>query len=143
MKSNDNNYAKSNEENYIKNNLKGNISKKNITCIVCPQGCNLEVWYNENNEVEEIKGYTCKRGLEYGKAESVNPVRMLTTTIRIDGGKLPVIPVKSDKPLPKDLLLECMNIISKVQVKAPVSSGEVIVENILGTGVNIITTREM
>lgn len=125
------------------NNTKNYVKKRNITCIVCPQGCNLEVWYNENNEVKEIKGYTCKRGLEYGWNEIINPVRMLTTTMRIDGGKLPVIPVKSGKPLPKDLLFECMNIISKVRIKAPVSSGEVVIKNILGTGVDIVTTREM
>ena len=131
----------SNVKNYIKSSEKNNI--KNITCIVCPQGCSLEIWYNERNEIQEIKGYTCKRGLEYGRAESINPVRMLTTTVRIDGGKLPVIPVKSDKPLPKHLLFECMNIINKVKLRAPISSGEVVIENILNTGVNIITTREM
>ena len=130
------------ENNYEKN-IKNSVKKRNITCIVCPQGCNLEVWYNENNEVKEIKGYACKRGLEYGWNESTNPVRMLTTTVRIDGGKLPVIPVRSSKPLPKDLLFECMNIIRKVRLKAPVSSGEVVVENILNTGVDIVTTRDM
>ena len=137
MESNGKKYVKSNEKNNVKNNV------KNITCIVCPQGCSLEIWYNMKDEVKEIKGYTCKRGLEYGRAESINPVRTLTTTIRIDGGKLPVIPVKSNKPLPKNLLFECMKIIKKVKLRAPINSGEVVIENILNTGVNIITTREV
>jgi len=81
--------------------------------------------------------------LEYGWNESTNPVRMLTTTIQIDGGKLPVVPVKSNKPLPKDLLFECMNVIRKVQLKAPVRAGEVVIKNILNTGVDIVTTRDM
>ncbi|HHV96771.1 MAG TPA: DUF1667 domain-containing protein [Clostridiaceae bacterium] len=136
---NNNAYIINNHENGVKKFEK----KRNITCIICPQGCNLEVWYNENNEVKEIKGYSCKRGLEYGWNESTNPVRMLTTTIQIDGGKLPVVPVKSNKPLPKDLLFECMNVIRKVQLKAPVRAGEVVIKNILNTGVDIVTTRDM
>jgi len=129
-------------ENNMVDNLVNSIKKRNITCIVCPQGCNLEVWYN-NDVISEIKGYTCKRGLDYGWAESTNPTRMLTTTVRIEGGELPVMPVKSEKPIPKELLLESMDIINKIKLKAPIKSGEVILENILDTGVSIVATRDM
>lgn len=114
--------------------------KKNITCIVCPVGCNLEISYKDG-KVIEVSGYTCKKGMDYGWAEGTNPKRVLTTTVRIKGGRLPVLPVKSEKPLPKDLLFECMKVINAVRLEAPVALGDVVVENILGTGVNIVAVK--
>lgn len=116
------------------------FEKKNITCIVCPMGCNLEISYKAG-KVTDISGYTCKRGLDYGWNESTNPVRVLTTTVRVENGRLPVLPVKSEKPLPKALLFECMKVINSVIVKVPVVYGDIIVENILDTGINIIAVR--
>ncbi|HOJ09792.1 MAG TPA: DUF1667 domain-containing protein [Clostridiales bacterium] len=118
------------------------MEKINITCIVCPKGCNLEV-YLADGKVTEVKGHSCKRGLDYGWSESTNPRRVLTTTVRIDGARLAIIPVKSEKPLPKGLLFDCIKAINRVRIKAPVNIGDVVVENILGTGVNIVTTRSM
>jgi len=116
--------------------------KKNITCIVCPMGCNLEISYKDG-EVIDIFGYICKRGLDYGWAESINPVRVLTTTIRVENGRLPVLPVKSEKPLPKALLFECMKVINSITLKAPVACGDIVVKNILNTGVDIITVKSL
>jgi len=116
------------------------MEKENIICIVCPMGCSLEVEHT-GGEIISISGYGCKRGRDYGMAEITDPRRMLTTTVRVENGKIPVLPVKSEKPLPRDLLIECMKVINPVKVKAPVAMGEVVVENILGTGINIIATR--
>ena len=83
--------------------------KKNLTCIVCPIGCSLEVEI-ENNNVVSVKGNTCPRGEKYAISECSNPERMVTTTIKCENGK--VLPVKTDRPIPKDKVFECMSIIN-------------------------------
>ena len=120
----------------------GKLIKKNITCIVCPVGCNLQISY-KRGKVVEVSGYTCKRGMDYGWAEATNPVRVLTTTVRLEGGRLPVLPVKSEKPLPKCLLFECMKVLNSIKLEAPVDLGDIVVENILDSGVNIVATRSI
>lgn len=116
--------------------------KRNMVCIVCPTGCNMEVGFEDNGQLS-IKGNSCKRGAAYAQAEFTNPVRTLTTTVKVENGKNPVVPVKSQKPLPKDLLFDCMECINKVRIKAPVAIGEIVVEDILGTGINIIAAANM
>lgn len=113
---------------------------REITCTVCPLGCTLGITC-EAGKVTGVSGYSCKRGLEYGWTESTDPRRMLTTTVRIEGSALPVLPVKSEKPLPKNLLPDCMNVINKVKLKVPIRTGDIIIRNILDTGINIVATR--
>jgi len=117
------------------------MKKKYLTCIVCPMGCSLEISVEEGQKVD-VSGYSCKKGLDYGQTESTNPVRTLTTTVRVEGGLVPVVPVRSDRPLPKHLIFDCMKVINGIRLTAPVKMGSRVVENILGTGVNIITTKE-
>ncbi|MBZ4646725.1 MAG: hypothetical protein PWR27_1988 [Petroclostridium sp.] len=117
-------------------------TKRNLTCIVCPLGCSLEVTL-EDGRVGDVQGYGCKRGIAYGQSECTNPTRMLTTTVKVKGGQFPLVSVKSDKPLPKDLILRCMKVINNVQVNAPVCIGDIVVENILDTDVNIVATRNV
>jgi CxxC motif-containing protein len=100
-------------------------------------GCNMEVEFGDNGALS-IKGNGCKRGAAYAKTECTNPVRTLTTTVRVENGKMPVLPVKSQKPLPKGMLFDCMKCINTAKAKAPVAIGDMIVENILGTGINIV-----
>ena len=115
---------------------------KRLTCIVCPKGCDVEVLI-ENGQVKEIKGNKCKRGAGYARTECVDPRRILTTTVRIDGGEAPLISVKTDKPLPKSMLMDCMKYLNRVVLKAPVDIGSVVVEDILDTGVNIVATKKV
>lgn len=115
---------------------------KNMTCIVCPVGCGLSVKF-EDGKVVNVEGFNCKRGREYALAETTNPTRVLTTTVRINGARLPVIPVKSDRPIPKGKLFECMKVINDMELNAPVSIGDVVIRNILVTGANIIATRNL
>lgn len=113
--------------------------KRELTCIVCPLGCKMEVGFDPDTKtVEYVKGNTCKRGEEYAKNECIRPVRVLTTTVAcIDGG---VVPVKTDKPIDKDKLFVCMEIINNTKVDLPINIGDVIIENILDTGANIVAT---
>ncbi len=115
---------------------------RNMVCIACPIGCHMKVTL-ENNEVIKVEGNTCKRGEVYAKAECTNPTRILTTTMRVKGGKYPLVSVKSAEPLPKGKLFECMKVINSVELEAPMSIGDVAVENILDTGVNIVLTRDV
>ena len=114
---------------------------KNITCTVCPMGCEITVT-GEGERIERIEGYTCKRGEQYARDEFLHPVRIFTSSVRLTGGAEPLLPVRSSKPVPKELLLDCAKILRTVSVQAPVARGQVLVPNVLGTGADIIATGE-
>lgn len=115
---------------------------RELTCIVCPLGCRLEVCIDDG-KVQSVAGNGCKKGINYAQAECTNPVRTLTTTIRVDGGISPLISVKSQKSIPKDMLLDCMKCISNTVVHAPVRINDVVISNILNTGINIVATKNI
>ncbi len=120
------------------------MSCKEIICIVCPMGCHLQVAENPNmEEVYEVAGNKCPRGKVYGINEMVNPTRVLTTTIKIENAPLKRLPVKTNGVVPKDKIFQCMEVINKVKVASPVNMGDVIVSNILNTGVDIVASRSM
>jgi len=114
---------------------------KVIRCIVCPTGCQIQAISKGSNI--EFEGYTCQRGLEYAQQEYFEPKRILTTTIRVENGFLPLIPVRTDKPILKEKLNEALNEIAKTQVKAPIEMGQILIENILGLGSNVIASRNL
>ncbi len=114
--------------------------KKNLICVSCPLGCPIEVEI-ENGEILSVTGNTCKRGDAYARAELTNPVRSLTTTVKLEGGVLPVVPVKSSKPVPKDKMFDCMKLINETSIKAPVKIGDVVIKDILGSGADIVVTN--
>ena len=114
--------------------------KRELTCIVCPIGCQLSVTL-ENGIVTEVIGNTCPRGKQYAVDECTNPVRTITTTARTSNGG--VIPVKTDKPIPKNLMFECMKEINRAAVSLPAQIGDVVIENLLNTGANVVVTANM
>ncbi|MBD3211780.1 MAG: DUF1667 domain-containing protein [Candidatus Lokiarchaeota archaeon] len=115
---------------------------KTIRCIVCPTGCEIEVKETPEGEVT-FEGYTCKRGLEYAKQEFYEPKRVLTTTIRVVNGFLPLVPVRVDKAIPKEKLNDALEEIAKTVVKAPIKMGDILIENVVGQDANIIASRDM
>ncbi|MHA2035071.1 MAG: DUF1667 domain-containing protein [Promethearchaeota archaeon] len=114
---------------------------KEIRCIICPTGCLVHV-ENVNGELI-IEGHSCKRGEEYGREEFIAPKRILTTTIRVENGFLPLIPVRSDKPLPKERLQEALKEIAITKIKAPIKMGDILLKDILGLEANIIASRDL
>ena len=116
--------------------------KKNLICINCPQGCRLQVDYTDT-AIERVEGNKCKRGITYAETELFNPVRMVTTTMRIDNACIPQVPVKTQQPVPRDCTLEIIKEISRICLKAPVKVGDVVLENVLATGVSIVATRSL
>ncbi|UYP47892.1 hypothetical protein NEF87_004177 [Candidatus Lokiarchaeum ossiferum] len=118
------------------------INEREIICVICPNSCRLTVWRDKEGELH-IKGNQCPRGLTYGESEYTNPVRMLITTMRIEGATLPVIPVRSVEPIPKQHLLRSIKVVNDVVCQAPIKMGDVLIKNILGTGIDVIASRSM
>jgi len=116
--------------------------KKVFTCIACPLGCQLEIVL-KGKKIKEVKGAKCRRGKKYAEEEFYNPGRILTTTVRVKEGKCALLPVRSTKPVPLRLLRKCVKVLSSIEVKAPVRMGEVVVRDILNTGADIISTRNI
>jgi len=115
---------------------------REIICTACPIGCQLKVLV-EDGKVIKIEGNSCTRGLKYAEEECTNPTRVLTTTVKVNNGKYPVAPVRSEMALPKSMIKKSMEIINSIVVNAPISLGDIVVKNILGTGINIISTRNI
>lgn len=111
-----------------------------LICITCPKGCHLKV--DEENGCA-VTGNGCPRGAVYGKSELLHPVRTITSTVRVEGGAIPRLPVKTDKPLPKEKMMDCMKLLDGILAQSPVHVGDVLAEHILGTDVNIVATKTM
>ena len=118
------------------------MSTVNLICIGCPLGCPLTVEM-EGNEVKSVAGNTCPRGDAYAKKELTNPTRIVTSTVRVAGGKLAMVSVKTESDIPKGKIFDCVKALKEVEVTAPVKIGDVIVENVAGTGVNISPTKNV
>lgn len=112
---------------------------EHLTCINCPLGCALEVTL-ERGEAVCVTGNTCPRGEAYGKKEVTNPTRIVTSTVRVKGGERPVVAGKTKKDIPKASIFAITDALSGVEVSAPVHTGDVLVKNIAGTGVDFVAT---
>lgn len=118
------------------------MGKKSLICIGCPMGCALSVTL-ENGEVTEVTGNTCKRGDIYARKEVTNPTRIVTSTVKVSGGTLAMVSVKTKTDIPKGKIFDCVKALKTVCVKAPVHIGNVILENVADTGVDIIATKNV
>ena len=114
-----------------------------MTCVTCPIGCTITAEQDAEGNVISVKGNTCKRGEAYAKTELTAPMRSLTSTVKVRGGRHPVVPVKSRTPVPKARMFDIMAEIAKVTVDAPVAAGQTVIADVLGTGVDIITEDSM
>jgi len=117
-------------------------NKHELVCINCPLSCGIELT-EENGEVLEISGADCKVGLKYAEEEFKDPRRMVTTTIKVRGGVLPLLPVASASPIPKSMAREAVRVLAEVVLEAPVADGQVVFRDILGTGVDIVSSRRL
>jgi CxxC motif-containing protein len=113
---------------------------KEMTCIICPNGCKLEVIYEDSLVV---KNAMCPKGEEYARSELLSPVRNLTSTVKVNKGVLPLVSVRSDRPVPKEKMFEIVRFLKDIELEAPVGFHQTVCEDILGTGADIITTREV
>lgn len=116
------------------------MERKYLTCIGCPMGCQLIVDMKDG-EVVSVTGNTCQRGEIYARKEVTNPTRIVTSSVPCIGGKLPVVSCKTREDIPKDKVFACMEALRQVKVKAPVRMGDVLLQNVAGTGVDIVATK--
>lgn len=110
-----------------------------ITCINCPVGCRMEV-VHEGENVLSVKGNTCKRGDAYARQECVSPLRMVTAVAPVEGRETPVS-LKTRTPIPKRLIGECMRAVMEKPFTPPIAAGDVLIKNVCGCGVDVISTK--
>ena len=114
--------------------------KLDFTCIGCPMGCEVTVTVNDADEIMKVAGNGCKEGKEYAQSEHNNPVRVLTTTVLVERSERRTLPVRTNKPIPKDKLMEAMIALAKVRVDRPFKIGQIVVKNILKTGADVVAS---
>ena len=110
---------------------------KELICITCPKGCHLKV----DEETFAVTGNSCPRGAVYGANELRNPVRVITSTVRLDRESFRRLPVKTDRAVPKAKMFEVMDEIARVRAHAPVKVGDILIANVAGTDGNVVATR--
>lgn len=115
---------------------------RNLTCISCPMGCPITVEM-DGDEVVSVTGNTCKRGDVYARKEVTDPTRIVTSTVRVIGGKADMVSVKTKEDIPKGKIFDCVKALKGVEVEAPVRIGDVIVPDVAGTGVDIVATKNV
>ncbi|EMR73672.1 uncharacterized protein with conserved CXXC pairs [Thermoplasmatales archaeon SCGC AB-539-N05] len=115
-------------------------TEQKITCIVCPIGCKILVTI-DGKQLEILEGYKCKKGIDYARHEALNPRRMLTTSVLVEGGRWPLVSVKSSQPVPKEKIFSILKEIKKTRIKTPVKSGQEILNNVANTDIDIVTTK--
>ncbi len=111
-------------------------------CIGCPLGCRLEVEENDEHDIVEVRGFSCKKGDRFARQEHVDPRRMVTTTVAIEGGMVARLPVRTSDDVPKHLVREICRAARDVRSTVPVSMGDVVLADVLGTGIDLIATRD-
>ena len=118
------------------------MERRELICIGCPMGCPLTVEL-ENGEIQTITGYTCRKGEIYARKEVTNPTRIVTSTVRVEGGRADMVSVKTREDIPKDKIFQCVKALKGVTDKAPIHIGDVVVADVAGTGVDIVATKEV
>lgn len=115
---------------------------RKITCIECPTGCTVTVAV-EDGKVVRVDGFGCRRGRDYAISEVEQPERLLTTTVPACNLAVRMVPVRTSRPIPRDMRTQAMETIRQVRVRHAVKVGDVIIENLLGLGVDVVATREI
>ncbi len=118
------------------------MEKVKLICIGCPLGCPMEVEM-ENGQLGAVSGNTCKNGEKYARKELTNPTRIVSSTVRVKGGRLAVVSVKTEVDIPKDKIFACVQALKEIEILAPVKIGDVVLANVADTGVNVIATKEV
>lgn len=114
---------------------------KELTCIGCPLGCALTAKIENENII--VTGNTCPKGADYAKKELTDPRRIVTSTVLVENGILPVVSVKTESDIPKNKIFDCINELAKIKINAPVKIGDIVCENVANTGVRILATQNI
>jgi CxxC motif-containing protein len=112
-------------------------------CIGCPLGCRLEVDEDPGGDIVEVRGFSCRRGKDFAVQEHTDPRRLVTTTVAVDGARWPRLPVKTTGMVPKGAVRAVCEALRAVRVQAPVVLGTVVAADVLGTGCDVVATRDL
>lgn len=115
---------------------------KELICINCPMGCRMTVDDSDPNNLV-VSGNCCNRGAKYAATEVISPKRTVTASVRVDGGNLPLVSVKTRSPIDKSLIFQCLEQLRQCHVSAPVAIGDVILPDVCGTGVAVVATKQI
>lgn len=113
-----------------------------ITCIICPKSCKINVTKEEGNNIH-IEGNECLKGKKYALGEITDPRRIFTSTVKLNNGSIKMLPVRTDLPIRKKDLLKAGELIKDIVVEAPVPFEKIIVKDFIEKGINLIATREI
>jgi CxxC motif-containing protein len=120
--------------------LENQLEKVKLTCIICPVSCVIDIEH-KNKQIQSLSGHQCKKGKIYAVDEFTEPKRTLTTTVKLNCGILPLVSVRTDKPVRKELMFRIMDDIMELSIDAPVTIGDVLLENVQNSEANIIATK--
>jgi CxxC motif-containing protein len=118
------------------------IEKVKMICLGCPVGCELTVTHDVPNVIK-VEGNQCAIGVKFATSEIQDPRRMIATTVRVKNGVHPLVPVYTASPFPKPLIMKLMEKLREIEVEAPVHMDQVILKDALGTGIDIIASRDL
>ncbi len=116
--------------------------EKKLICVICPVGCEIRASI-EGGEVKEIRDFRCAQGEEYAREEFTSPSRILTATVQVKNSSIAQLPVRSDKPLPREKLEKAMFQLAGIIMAPPIKEGQLIIKDILGTGANMVASRDL
>ncbi len=116
------------------------MGKRELICIGCPMGCPVTVQMN-GTQVISVSGNTCPRGDAYARKEVTNPTRIVTSTVKVEGGSVGMVSVKTKEDIPKDKIFDCVRALKDITVKAPIRIGDVMLADAAGTGVDVVATK--
>lgn len=114
-----------------------------LTCINCPNGCDIEVETAPDGALLSIQGYACRSGEAFARQEILDPQRTIASSVRLLGGELPLVSVRLNRPVPKAKIPEVMAAIRALTLEAPTRIGDVVLGNVLGLGADVIVTKNV
>ena len=113
-----------------------------MICITCPLGCSLELTHDGKNIIN-IEGNKCKKGLDYAGIEFTDPRRIITSTVKVQGGIHPLVPIYTSAPIPKQKIFDLLKELRQVELQAPIRMGQVVLKNALGTDADVLASRSL
>lgn len=127
--------------------MNSEVKKRSYTCIICPNGCDLEATYVQKEDgtvdVLSVTGNTCKKGEAYARQELVDPRRTIASSVLVKHGTMPLVSVRLDRPVPKKEIFQVMDAIRHITLEAPVKAGQVVIKDVLGLDSDVIATRDV
>ncbi len=120
-----------------------NNFKKKLICIRCPRGCEIQTSLDGHGAITSITGHFCKLGDDYIRSELTDPRRIVTTTVRVKNGPHPLLPVWTTKPIPRDKIFELIKLLGEIELEAPVSFNQIILEDIFKLGIDVRASKSM